>query len=204
MTRVPVRTWRAVPIDPPPADSPLDDTTLDETTLRSLKGRGVLAVRVPVDAKLFVNNSPTKSTGEVRRFVSKNLSNGFRYDYKLRAEFVQDGKTVTQTQVVSVRPGRLTNIEFGAPSVETSLTLNVPEDATVLLSGVATKAKGSVRKFSTKKIARGKKWTDYTVQVVAERDGRTVTKEKKISIHGGDKLELDFDFDGGLQLADAR
>ena len=57
----------------------------------------------------------------------KNLRKGYRFDYKLRAEFVQDGKPVSQTEVVSVRPGRMTNIEFGTVGVETSLTSECPE-----------------------------------------------------------------------------
>ena len=188
------------PIHTAPTETILDDGPAS----REFKNRGVLAVTVPNDAKLFVNGTETKSTGEVRRFVSKDLNKGFRYDYKLRVEFVRDGKPVSQTQVVSVRPGRLTSIAFASPAVETSLTLNVPKDAKVRLSGIPTKAKGSQRKFSTKKIAAGKKWSDYTVEVVVERNGRTITKEKKISINGGDQLELAFDFDADLKLADAR
>jgi len=184
--------------------APQENSLGDDTTQLKNNNRGVLAVSVPSDAKLFVNGTETKSTGAVRRFVSKDLNKGFRYDYKLRAEFIRDGKPVSQTQVVSVRPGRLTSIEFAPAGVETSLTLNVPKDAKVLLSGTLTKAEGPVRKFSTKKIAAGKKWSDYTVQVVVEREGRKITKEKNISINGGDQLELAFDFDADVKLADAR
>lgn len=192
-----------VPVDGAIMEStPMEESpALDDSAAKKLKNRGVLAVSVPSDATLFVNGQKTKSKGDVRRFVSKELKKGFRYDYNVRAEFVRNGETVAETKVVSVRPGKFTHIAFDQSVVETSLTLEVPEDAKVLLSGIPTSAKGAVRKFSTSKIAPGQKWSDYTVQVVVERNGRTITKEKKIAINGGDNLKLAFDVDAGFELA---
>jgi uncharacterized protein (TIGR03000 family) len=83
------------------------------------------------------------------------------------------------------------------------LTLNVPEDAEVYLSGVQTKSTGPVRNFVTSKIAKGEKWSDYHVVVTVDRDGQKLSKEQDVSLSGGDDLELSFSFDQ-TELASAR
>jgi uncharacterized protein (TIGR03000 family) len=93
--------------------------------------------------------------------------------------------------------------DSAASLVETSLTLRVPENAKVILSGTETKAMGSVRKFRTDKIAKGIKWSDYLVEVIVDRNGQKLTKHQQITINGGDRLELSFDFDE-TKVADAR
>jgi uncharacterized protein (TIGR03000 family) len=118
----------------------------------------------------------------------------------------RNGVAVDQTKYVSLRAGRVTTLDFDFTSdspVETSLTLKVPSDAKVILSGTETKATGPVRKFRTQKIAEGVKWSDYRVDVVVERDGKTLTKQQEITINGGDQIELAFDFEAA-QLANAR
>ena len=87
--------------------------------------------------------------------------------------------------------------------METSLTLNVPDDAKVYLSGNETRASGSKRRFSTTRIDEGQKWADYLVRVTVERDGRTLSKEQRVTLKGGDQTELNFDFDQ-TELADVR
>jgi uncharacterized protein (TIGR03000 family) len=161
---------------------------------------------VPSDAKVYINGSLTRSQGSLRRYVSKGLDRGLRYGYEVRAELNRNGVAVDQTKYVSLRAGRVTTLDFDFTSdspVETSLTLKVPSDAKVILSGTETKATGPVRKFRTQKIAEGVKWSDYRVEVVVERDGKTLTKQQEITINGGDQIELAFDFEAA-QLANAR
>jgi uncharacterized protein (TIGR03000 family) len=67
-------------------------------------------VRLPADARLFIDDEPTVSTSATRVFVSPPLPGNKEYFYTLRAEAVRDGQTVQQTQVVPVRAGTTANV----------------------------------------------------------------------------------------------
>jgi uncharacterized protein (TIGR03000 family) len=81
---------------------------------------GLLAVSVPADAKVFVNNHPTKSTGASRQYVSRALQAGSSYTFKVRAEFVRDGKPMSQEKTVQLTAGQTAALEFGDPAVQTA------------------------------------------------------------------------------------
>jgi uncharacterized protein (TIGR03000 family) len=168
--------------------------------------KGVLSVSVPNDAQIIVNGLPTKSQGNQRRYVSHGLKPGETYRYIVKASIERDGKTLRQTKVATLRAGRTTSLDFdfdGSNVVETSLTLNVPEDAKVFLSGSPTQATGSQRRFSTTRIAEGQEWADYLIRVTVERDGQTLSKEQRVTLNGGDQASLVLGFDQ-TELADAR
>ena len=165
----------------------------------------MLNVSVPADAKIFVNGAATTSTGSARQFVSRGLNNGNKYAYEVRAEYEQDGKTVTQTKSVTLGPGEFANLAFNANGTETNpvatgkkvktkVTLHVPTDAKVYLSGRETNSTGEVREFATSKLAPGTEWKNYTVRVVSKIDGRDVSKEETITLTGGEDQDLSFDF----------
>ena len=168
--------------------------------------KGVLTVSVPEDAEIVVNGLPTTSTGDQRRYVSHGLKPGESYRYVVKAMIERDGEKLEQTKIATLQGGKMTALDFdfnGNSVVETSLTLDVPEDAKVYLSGSETRAAGSKRRFSTTRIEEGQKWADYAVRVTVERDGRTLTKEQQVTLRGGDQAELKFDFNQ-TELANAR
>ncbi len=70
-----------------------------------------LVVTLPAGARLTVDGNTTTSTSERRVLVTPALAQG-EYSYTLRAEVEQDGQTVAQTQVVTVRPGQTTQVPF--------------------------------------------------------------------------------------------
>lgn len=161
-------------------------------------GEAHLEVSLPEDAKVYVNDKPTSTPGDVRRYISRNLKPGTTYTYEVRAEVEREGELYQQTQVVELEAGLEKSIAFDFSASEipvTTLTLNVPEDANVLLGGAATKARGTVREYSTSQLKSGQVWQDYTIVVQVERDGKTITQEKAIDLQGGVSQELDFDFD---------
>ena len=166
----------------------------------------MLTVSVPTEARVFVNGLPTRSTGSERRYASLGLANGHSYRYEVRAVVERGEQTQEQTRVVTLRAGRTTHLDFDftQPSpVETRLTLHVPPEAQVRLSGRQTQATGPVRHFATTRIEPGQQWADYLVEVSVEQNGRTHTKQQRISLSGGDQKQLSFDFDR-TELADAR
>ncbi len=153
----------------------------------------LLAVQVPAEADIYVNGYKTKSTGEFRRFLSSGLNSGQAYRYEVRAE----ANGIAQTKVVSVQTGQRAELMFdfaGEPAAETILTLHVPEDATVTLAGTETRQTGTTRKYSTSRLATGQSWDDYVVSVTVRQNGQSVTKEKRISLQGGQSYELQVDF----------
>src|SRR6185437_12821873 len=79
--------------------------------------------------------------------------------------------------------------------LNTSLTLHVPADAKVYLSGNETKSSGETRRFSTTKLANGREWQDYAIRVEIERDGQTLTREETVSLKAGEARELTVGFD---------
>lgn len=154
---------------------------------------------------VFVNGVPTRSTGEVRRYVSRNLTPGFQYTYEVRVVTNRDGHPATETRNIHLRAGRANQLAFtdAANNVETMLTLHVPSDAKVVLAGQPMQGSGAVRTFRTQRLAAGEVWQDYTVQVVVQENGQTLAKEKNIALTGGQKSEMTFEF-GLDRLASAK
>lgn len=155
-------------------------------------GRAVLQVSLPVEAKVFVNGKLTQTEGSVRKYVSRNLKEGRKYEYELRA-ILDDGRALTK--IVDLRAGQFKPVKFNFDNVEkiTSVTLHVPENAVVTLAGNETKAAGAIRYFSTKSLKPGQIWEDYTVKVSYPVNGRLVTKSRTIKVVGGESHHVRFD-----------
>ena len=184
----------------------MEETPVEPSEARRRSNKGVLVVSVPDNAEITVNGLPTTSTGAQRRYVSHGLQRGEAYRYVVKATMERDGETLEQTKVAMLRAGKLSALDFDFDDsgvTETVLTLNVPEDAKVFLSGNDTRATGEQRRYSTTRIPAGKKWADYVVRVTVERNGQTLSKEQEVTLKGGDQTELDFNFDQ-TELADAR
>jgi uncharacterized protein (TIGR03000 family) len=168
----------------------------NETATSAIPGDEIqMSLSVPSDAKITVNGKPTSSTGSLRRFVSRDLNPNESYRFDIQATYRVDGNDVTQTRSVIARAGGVEQVVFDTSTtddpVETMLTLNVPDGATVVLANNPTKSEGSSRVYRTKQLKSGEAWDDYKIEVTYE--GRK--KEKTIRLIGGDKLEMSFNFD---------
>lgn len=185
------------PAPTPPAQSePSLPTPAQQSSLEAASA--LLSVQVPADARVRVNGIPTSSAGEYRRYVSRDLSPGFRYTYEVTAEVERNGQPVTQTKTAHLRAGEEVALSFDLSSGaarETALTLHVPGDAKVFLAGTETPGSGPIRTFRTTKLADGNAWSEYSVRVTVTRGGQQLEKEELITLHGGDRAELTFDFD---------
>lgn len=71
-----------------------------------------IVVSLPNGARLTVDGTQTTSTSEVRTLVTPALEVGATYVYTLRAEVVNNGQTVGQTQTVTVRGGETSSVRF--------------------------------------------------------------------------------------------
>jgi uncharacterized protein (TIGR03000 family) len=73
-------------------------------------------VRLPADAKLWVDGKPTKQTGPIRSFVTPPvLRAGLTYQYSFRAEWTRDGQTVTRERTVPVKATGSFDVDFNTP-----------------------------------------------------------------------------------------
>ncbi len=198
----------AVPPQPDPIMPALPDPSLpvlpnDSASLGQTVGNALLAVRVPVDARVFVNGMLTRTPGVYRQYLSRGLMPGSDYTYEVRVEVVRNGRTYDDVRTVHLRAGGATELVFRmdqhAPvaslrPAETALTLHVPEKARVILEGRSTEVTGEVRTFVTRELRDGQRWDGYRVVVEFERDGRVETSAKTIDLIGGGAHELSFDF----------
>lgn len=82
--------------------------------------RAALVVRLPADAKLTVDNTPTQATSDTRRFVTPALEPGATYRYTLRAEVNRNGVTEKTSRDVNVRAGETTNVSLDFPGQRAS------------------------------------------------------------------------------------
>jgi uncharacterized protein (TIGR03000 family) len=76
----------------------------------------LLRVDVPADAKVFINDRPTTSTGARRVYASTGLKSAGIYPYRVRAEFVSDGKPVSLEKSVPLTAGKSASVTFEAPT----------------------------------------------------------------------------------------
>lgn len=98
------------PAQPTPADGrggsafkvPLDDDA----------NRGRVLVKVPADAKLFVEGKQLTVTNGERTFVTPPLPTDREAVYAFKVEYTRDGETVTQSRKVKVRANATTTVDF--------------------------------------------------------------------------------------------
>ena len=169
-------------------DAPIPDADAGSTEFRNGNSKAILSLKLPREAKVYINGKLTKTQGTLRQYVSRNLSKGKNYRYRVKAVVEKDGREFVRTQLVSMRPGqdRLVRFKFDQPQV-TTLVLKVPADAEVLLDGQKTKAKGKIRTFSTRKLTNEQSWNDYKIEVRYLKDGKQVTEQRTLNLVAGAK-----------------
>lgn len=82
---------------------------------------GVIDVRVPPDAKLWVEGKLTSQKGARRRFVSPSLDQGSSYTYRVRATWSEKGHNVSREQFVVIHAGDRESITFVDPRAPASV-----------------------------------------------------------------------------------
>jgi uncharacterized protein (TIGR03000 family) len=76
-------------------------------------------VQVPAEAKVWFNGSETTLTGPSRLFESPPVAPGGSYTYTIKASWMENGKEMTQTRQLDVRPGQRTRVDFTQPAPRT-------------------------------------------------------------------------------------
>ena len=169
-------------------DAPVPDADAGSTEFRNSNSKAILSLKLPLEAKVYINGKLTKTQGSLRQYVSRNLSQDKNYRYRVKAVVNKDGRDIVRTRLVSMRPGqdRLVRFKFDQPQV-TTLVLKVPADAEVLLDGQKTKATGKIRTFSTRKLSNEQSWKDYKIEVRYLNDGKQVVETRTLDLVAGAK-----------------
>jgi uncharacterized protein (TIGR03000 family) len=76
----------------------------------------VIVVSLPADARLTVDDTPTRSTSSVRTLISPPLQPGKAFTYTLKAEINRGNGPITETREVTVRAGEQANVRFDFPA----------------------------------------------------------------------------------------
>src|SRR4029077_4464845 len=80
-----------------------------------------LVIEKPVDAKLFVDNTPIAADVPSKTFTTPELSPSQAYYYMVRIEMSREGKPVSETRRVIVRAGETVQEIFREPAITTAL-----------------------------------------------------------------------------------
>lgn len=175
--------------------TPVPAAAGDKTSsLRLPADAGMLVLHVPQSGKVFINGTETKAGGSVRRFVSRGLKAGEKYDFQVRVVADENGAAAEQVKVVTLSAGEQREVEFAAAEKKqtgrTALTLRVPAGAKVWLAGKPTAASGTVRRFETEALKPGERWSGYEVRVVTTEAGKEKVARKVIDLVGGESMQL--------------
>jgi uncharacterized protein (TIGR03000 family) len=76
-----------------------------------------LVVRLPADARLFVDGRATEQSGPKRTFETPDLRVGKAYSYEVKVVAVRGTFTVAETRRVTVRAGETTAVDFDERSL---------------------------------------------------------------------------------------
>jgi uncharacterized protein (TIGR03000 family) len=85
----------------------------------SVAAPATIIVSLPADATLTIDGAATRSTSATRVFASPVLEPGKEYFYTLKADLVQEDKTMSTTKKVFVRAGDETpvTLDFSEPTL---------------------------------------------------------------------------------------
>jgi uncharacterized protein (TIGR03000 family) len=74
--------------------------------------RAYIRVRVPADAQVMFDGTPTKQTGTDRMFMTPSLAGNQNYTYDITAQWQENGKDRKQTKTVKLVPGQTVDVDF--------------------------------------------------------------------------------------------
>jgi uncharacterized protein (TIGR03000 family) len=81
-------------------------------TYGPLRNNVLLSVKVPADAKVFINDHLTQMKGADREYISHNLQSDAHYDFAVRVEFIRNGQTVSKNKTAKLTAGQSASFDF--------------------------------------------------------------------------------------------
>ncbi|MBX9678946.1 MAG: TIGR03000 domain-containing protein [Gemmataceae bacterium] len=108
------REKKSAPTNPLSPPIPGLNPKLDVPPPPGLSAQAKVTIRVPENAKLWVDDVMCPLEGEVRTFNVPNLQQGLEYAYSVRIEVELDGKMATEERQVLFAAGRTVEVDFAA------------------------------------------------------------------------------------------
>jgi uncharacterized protein (TIGR03000 family) len=169
-----------------------------------------VVVQLPSDAKLYADGQPVHFDPAGKSFTTPNLVRGETYEYTLKAETVQGGRTLFESKTVRVRAGETTQVAFDnlrAPARETDrsadvsarITVNLPEKARLYVNDVLWPA----RSFDTPALPKDKDYS-YSLRAELDHNGQTLKEAKKVTFKAGQTVTVEFETLTAAEAATAR
>ena len=102
------------PLDIKPLEEvkPIEIKPLDKRLSNPIDPKASVVVRVPANAKVFVDGYQLKSTSTERVFTTPSLEPGESYFYNVRVIVEKDGKELEEVRRVTVRAGEISRLAF--------------------------------------------------------------------------------------------
>jgi uncharacterized protein (TIGR03000 family) len=125
-----------MPYSPPTAAEPAlgaQKNVLPQPT-NSATNRATVVVKLPTDAKLYAENQLLQLTSTERSFVTPELPTGREFSYNFRVEYDRNGRTLSESQKITVAAGRTVNVVFDdlqTPNTKTSTSTSTSKSEPV-------------------------------------------------------------------------
>jgi uncharacterized protein (TIGR03000 family) len=95
------------------AAAPDANAMATQTFYRPPAGTASITVRLPANAQLWMNDQPTTPTGPERQFVTPaGLEAGKPYYFALKAQWEENGQTVTREHTLEFKAGDTATVDF--------------------------------------------------------------------------------------------
>ena len=101
-------------------NEPAEDDSDDSFQLQDPNAT-TFKLQVPDNARVFVNDRETTSTGSERVFSAANLDPNQQYRFRVRVEWTADGQQLISNRTLVLRPGTLVSVNMRSSGVDLML-----------------------------------------------------------------------------------
>ena len=101
-------------------NEPAEDDSDDSFQLQDPNAT-TFKLQVPENARVFVNDRETTSTGNERVFSAANLDPNQQYRFRVRVEWTADGQQLISNRTLVLRPGTLVSVNMRSSGVDLTL-----------------------------------------------------------------------------------
>ncbi len=197
---VPAPNWVPSPQPIPNAAPPAETISVLENS------QALLELKVPADAQVWIQGMVTRSQGTVRMYRLTGLPAGAPQQVTLQVAVPVDGSVQYFARELGITRGEQAMVRFDPRSAEgegwiahrrvphrahTELLVHLPDGARLTLAGQPVVGRGTTWRFTTDALHEGETWNDYPVCLEWEQHGQIQMVERRLTISGGARHELD-------------
>jgi len=199
----PISYGAGTPVTPgTPAPAPKEEK-LDNPKKTSISpDQARVIIRLPADAKLFANDVATTLSSEERWFTTPSLEKGRDFQYTMKIEYVRGGKTIADSQLVKVRAGETSRVEFTEKSVASVTPTENSDTAVSIIKVIAPpnaklfvenrqELPAGAKEFKTPQLTKGREYA-YMFHAELSKDGKKQAQSQRVIFKAGDPVTVDF------------